>query len=139
MSRTESFRRQHKEILEIAGEISSQLNSNQLAKDASGVRKSLTTLAGKLNIHLAMEDKSLYPKLINHQDANVSTVAKKYIEEMGSLADVFGQYLKKWSLAATIQNNPVDFINETKGIFNALSKRIDKEDNELYCMFDKLD
>lgn len=138
MQRTASFRRQHSEMLDIAIEISGLLNPIDLAKDASKVRGLLSALAGKLTVHLSMEDKSLYPNLFNSQDARISSLAKQYVEEMGNIKEVFGTYIKNWPSPTAIQNDPVKFINETKVIFEALQKRIKREDTELYSMVDDM-
>lgn len=137
MGFTDSFRRQHGELLHIAKQMSELFNAEELTKDASAIRGLLSTLAGKLNVHLTMEDNSFYPTLLNGKDEEKKQIAQKYIDEMGQIKVVFGEYLKKWPTAKVIQSNPEEFIKETKGIFEALAKRIDKEDNELFPLVDK--
>ncbi|MBE9502665.1 MAG: hemerythrin domain-containing protein [Proteobacteria bacterium] len=138
MGRTDDFRAKHQELLSIASQISDQLDASKLAEDAKQARSLLSTLAGKLGMHLAVEDRNLYPELLNHDDENIRATAKRFIDEMGGIADAFKTYVNKWPHSKTIQDNPGDFITETKGIFNALAARISKEDNELYSMVDKL-
>lgn len=138
MGKTENFRQQHKELLQIANEMSPLLKADQLTANINAVAQSLAKLAGKLNVHLSMEDKVLYPKLMEHQDPNVKSVANKFVSEMGKIKEVYTQYLNKWPSPESIKKNPAEFINETKGIFDALSKRIQREDAELYAMVDRL-
>lgn len=138
MSKTKGFRAQHDDILKVVTEISSQLNVNQLSKDASAVRSLLSTFFGKLNVHLSMEDKALYPKLLDHPDAQVKAMAKKFMVEMGGVAEAVNAYKDKWSTATKIQENPSGFIEHTNGIFDALGKRITRENNELYKTVDEL-
>ncbi len=124
--------------MQIATEMSKHLNADTLIHDAQLIVSQLSTLTGKLTIHLAMEDKVIYPYLINHKDEHVRVLAKKYIDEIGSIAQVFTNYIKKWPNPHTIQDNTSGFIHETKSLFQVLSKRIDKEDNELYELVDRL-
>lgn len=138
MSFTETFRRQHNELLQLVKEISNQLSLETLQKDAKEVRSLLSNLSGKISIHLAVEDNSLYPRLLEHESPEIRALAKKYIDEMGNIKEVFSAYSKKWYSTTDIQNNPAEFIKETKNIFEALGKRIDKENNELYDLVDKL-
>ena len=138
MGSTDIFRTQHDELLGIAGDISKGLNADSLGKDASNVRNLLSDLAGKLTLHLALEDKNLYPTLVSHNDPEISTTTKKFIDEMGGLASVFMSYNDKWSTPDTIQKSPQDFISETGGVFKALADRIDRENNELYVLMDKI-
>lgn len=138
MSRTENFRKQHDEILAIARQINGLLQPAQMEQNAAEVRTLLSHLSGKLSVHLAMEDKSLYPSLIGHTDAHVKSVAKSYSDEMGSLAGGFKAYLDKWSNATVIRADANHFITETKALFNLLSKRIQRENTELYPLLDKM-
>lgn len=137
MGITSSFVQQHEDMLVIAKEISKLLDPNILAKEAQPARSLLSKLSAKLKIHLASEDKSLYPELLNHKDANVKATAKKFMDEMGGISDVFVKYTEKWVSADAIQKNPNDFIKDTKDLFSALAKRIEKENRELYPLVDK--
>ncbi len=138
MSKTKSFRDQHNDLLKIASEISAHLNVDELSNDASEVRSLLSKLLGKLSVHLSMEDKVLYPKLLGHSDERVKSMAKIFIDEMGSFGEAVKAYKKKWLSALQIQKDPSDFIEQTKGIFDALVKRIERENNELYKVVDEL-
>ncbi len=137
MGITDNLRRQHKEILEIAGQILSCLNSGALSKDAAHVRDLLSILEKKLLFHLIKEDDSLYPALLTHPAKSVKALAKIYIDKMGGIRKDFTDYMAKWPDAMSIQVNAESFINETKLLFEALSVRIDKEDNELYAFVDR--
>jgi hemerythrin-like domain-containing protein len=132
MAVTSQLRVQHTELLKIAGEISVQLNANELSKDASAMRALLSLLIGRLGIHLAMEDKSLYPELMKHADERVRETANRFVAEMGGIADVLEDYKRKYPGAGAIERSPEDFVKDTKMIFEALATRIDKENNELY-------
>jgi hypothetical protein len=132
MSFTDKFRAQHEEILAIAGEITEALKANG---DAGAVRKLLSNLAGKVNFHLAMEDKALYPRLMQQKDTNAPALAAKFLKEMGGLAEVFTKYNNKWQVSA-IRSDPDGFSNETRKVFGALAHRIARENAELYPVAD---
>ena len=135
---TEKFRRQHSELLRLAGEIAGMLSVEQLSKDATEAARGLNKLAGLLLVHLTLEDASLYPRLLQHADPAVRTMASDYMTSMGGLKATFEGYAKKWTTAAAIQAGAAAFVTETNGIIDALGKRIDKENNELYALVDRL-
>lgn len=137
MGITDNLRIQHKEILEIVNQIQSCLNSEELSRDAAQVRDLLSKLAEILEVHLIKEDDSLYPALLTHPAKSVQALAKIYMDRMGGIRDVFKKYIIKWSDAKSIQDNADDFISETSAIFLLLSKRIHKEDYELYPLIDR--
>jgi hemerythrin-like domain-containing protein len=138
VARTDNFKKHHVEILTIAKSVKTLLISGDAAQHTAEVRQLLSQLSGKLSFHLAMEDKSLYPFLSTHADARIKALSKKYSEEMGSLAQAFRSYLDKWSNAMLIDANLEGFIGETKTVFNALVRRIQREDTELYPIVDQL-
>ena len=136
MARTDSFRAQHKKALELVGLIQADLDPNKLGKDAQGIVMNLAKLAGTINLHLSMEDQSLYPAMISSKNPQVKQAAEKFIKEMSGIAQAFTSYYKKWN-AQTIQGTPDAFIKETKGIFTALGDRIRREEAELYPLADQ--
>lgn len=138
MAKSDRFRKQHDELLALAGELAAELDESGLAKDATAARSALSRLSGKLIVHLTMEDAHLYPRLMESGDADIKNTAKNFIDEMGGIAKAFTAYTEKWPTAAAIEQDPSAFITETKGIYAALSKRIDQENNVLYPMMDQV-
>jgi Hemerythrin HHE cation binding domain len=138
MARTDKFRSQHAELVQAAADFSKLLSPAQLGKDGGPARQQLAQLAGKLNVHLAMEDKSLYPGLLRHKDPAVQAKAKKFIDEMGGIKKAFAAYSGKWPSAAAIQANAGGFVQETQALFGVLAQRIQAEDNDLYKLVDAL-
>lgn len=137
MLATDTFRRQHNELLAVAGEISKLLDAEKLAQDAQAARLLIGDLSGKLKVHLAMEDKSLYPKLLEDSDRQVSDTAKRFVDEMGGIAKVFGEYLDHWPNSRAIQLAPGQFVKETNDLFGALASRIKRENSQLYPLLDR--
>lgn len=138
MALTDRYREQHQELLAIVGDLSKLLNASTLGTNADAARKTLSSLAGKLNVHLAMEDSVLYPTLLKHKDPSVQAKAQKFMDEMGGIKQAFGAYLGKWPTATAIQQDPQGFIQATQGVFQVLGKRIQAEDGDLYTMADRV-
>lgn len=139
MRATEKFRVQHGEIMEVVTEIRSHLVRDKITADATEVSRLLARFMGKLNVHLAMEDKNLYPKLLSHDDAHVQSMTQKFITEMGGIADAVGDYKARWSSARVMQAEPDEFIAQTRRLFSALEKRVKSENTILYKALDDLE
>ena len=135
MGFTDKFRVQHEEILAMTGEIIEKIKSQP---DAPAIRKLLSNLAGKVNFHLAMEDKALYPRLMQRKDTHANALATKFMTDMGGLAAVFAAYNAKWQVSA-IKSDPATFANETRKVFGALAHRIQRENTDLYPLADAAD
>ncbi|MEK6578293.1 MAG: hemerythrin domain-containing protein [Bdellovibrionota bacterium] len=137
MAKTDNFRKQHKDLLGIVGQITAVLNPAAVKKDPNGVKQLLSTLAGKITVHLAMEDEALYPEILAKGSPQAKQTAQAFMKEMGSIKTVFTGYVGKWSTPDVIGTHAEDFCHETKQLFSALGNRISREDNELYPLYDK--
>lgn len=137
-SKTEVFRNQHADIVTLVKEIEQNgLAPGKLPANAAKVRVLMNTLSGKVGVHLAMEDDALYPRLLQHQSAEVKDKAKKFIDEMGGIKKAYTDYNKKWTQSA-IEKDSAGFVKETTALFAALGDRIKRENNDLYALVDKL-
>jgi DUF438 domain-containing protein len=137
MARTDKFREQHAELLRIGKDLAATLDETKLAADASAARSQMSSFLGKLLLHLATEDQSLYPELAKSTDPAVATVVQRFQREMGGLSKTVQAWADRWPSPSSIKPNPREFIKETRGILTALSERIHREHKELYPLLDK--
>ena len=137
MSRLTNFKRQHREIRELISTITPLLDRDLLLIEPTQVRYKLSALLGKLMMHLAMEDRFLYPRLIKSKNRQIQTTANRFSTEMGDLVKVFNDYSKKWLSSSSIRANPDAFIEDSHDTFRALLNRVDLEDLELYPLVEE--
>lgn len=135
MPSTDNLRKQHNDIVLVAREITTKLNTVPL--DATALRSLLSRLAGQVNFHLAMEDQSLYPRLAACPDEEAKAVARKFMLEMGGLAEVFSVFSRKWQ-TCVIEADPLGFTAESRKVLAALGDRIQRENSVLYPLADKV-
>lgn len=135
MAATDNFRKQHGEMFEIVKRIEALLEPQKAAASANEVRGLLSTMMGKLTLHLAMEDNVLYPRLQNHQDPKVREMAKQFMNEMAGVKPTVEAFGRKWT-ESEIRNNAAAFCAETKKLFAVLADRIKRENTQLYPMAD---
>lgn len=133
----QKYQEQHRELLAMAGALSSLLVTAELAKDGAPARHILGEMAGKLTVHLAMEDKVLYPTLLNSGRKEAADLAQRYMDEMGGIKQAFSAYLATWPSGGAIQKDAAGFITQTKGIVAAIGKRIKAEEGHLYPAAEK--
>ena len=139
MALTDTLKRQHHELEVIVATIHKQMASKETIKEnAREVRRLLSKLAGKLKMHLAMEDKILYPKLLDSDETNNKRTAKEFLDEMGQIGELFGQYLNNYATEKEIYEDIEGFIYNSNGLFKCLAERIEKEDKILYPLADSI-
>jgi hypothetical protein len=129
---TKAFRRQHNEIVDLVQQILSMLKTEDLRRNADPVCNVRSRLAGVLVVHLAMEDRVMYPQLIASANAGLAAMAQRYQSEVGDYKVQFDAYLQRWRTAEDVQADPPSFIRETSRILGALVQRIERENSELY-------
>ena len=80
----------------------------------------------------------LYPRLLASGDAAIAAVAAAFNEEMGGLANAYVAHTDMWSATAIAEDWP-GYRTATRGIIDALTNRITRENRELYPLLDRLD
>jgi hypothetical protein len=129
----ENLTRQHKELVRTATEMFGWLDAAKLrARGASDVHRALSSLSGILKVHLAMEDRSLYPNLVNHRDVALRTLAIRFLDERAVLRQQYDDYKTRWHSAASIESGAEKFIDETRAILGMLWNRMKMEDDVLH-------
>jgi len=138
MAVLDAFQKQHVQILRIAKEIGDLLEQGGTPEGATRHRTLLSSLSGTLNVHLAMEDGSLYPQLAKDPDPEVRAIAAKFEREMQGISKTFRSHLDRWASARAIREKPGQFAEDTKRIIDALARRIEFEDAVLYPTLERL-
>ncbi|GKX68541.1 hemerythrin domain-containing protein [Inconstantimicrobium mannanitabidum] len=132
MINIDNFLRQHKDIMEEVNQIDKIVNKSDYENNLDEFVFHINNLAGKLKIHLSSEDKYLYPNLVDAEDSGLRSMAKYYIDEMGSIADTFTNYKNEFNTKSKINGKLNSFVSETRQIISQIKKRISKEEAELY-------
>ncbi|MBW0144303.1 hemerythrin domain-containing protein [Sphingomicrobium clamense] len=138
MSRTSALRAQHDRIEQLAGKLDREVMARREGDDCDAIALLLAKLLGVLRIHLATEDQSLYPYMIDSGDQHASGLVQHFQDEMGGLAGTVSQFAERWTCARTMESGFADFRHELVAILSALSKRIARENDQLYPLADEL-
>lgn len=128
----ENLTRQHRELVRTATELFGWLDERKLAAGAASAFSAVASLSGILKVHLAMEDESLYPHLIQHPDPELRSLARRFLEERGQVRQRFDAYREAWSSPAAIERDPPQFVEETREILGLLWNRMKMEDDVLH-------
>ncbi|MEG6616798.1 hemerythrin domain-containing protein [Peptococcaceae bacterium 1198_IL3148] len=128
----DSLKRQHKEIIEVVQKIERMLQPQTVEQKSFDIAIQIGMLAGKLLIHLKSEDQYLYPALTQHSNKNIQLISKRFMSEMGTIAEVFTKYKTTYMVASNIKAKPEQFIADSNKIFETIKKRILAEDKDLY-------
>lgn len=136
MRKTETYRQHHQELRAIAARIEAVLDPDSIAADPNTVAGVVRELFGKFSVHLAIEDKSLYPRAKALADARLREVACRFEAEMGDLGQRFDAYRQAWPGPLAIGRDPALFARQTREVLAALKERVAREESQLYDLID---
>lgn len=138
MARTESFRRQHRDLSQLATEIALRLTPEEIERDPGELRRMIARFAGKLRVHSRMENEALYPELLRHPAPEVRATAERLFADLGAIYGTFDVFEARWPDAASLAREPRAFVIATLELFETLRRRITLENRTLYPMVDAL-
>mgnify|MGYP003591187255 CR=1 FL=1 len=127
----------HKKLWDFLQKLQSYQSDAEVLAHGKEISATISQLSGILSVHLAAEDKYLYPALQKDPAAHIQQLAAKFSREMGTLADVYKAYRDRFMLTSQIEADPALFLKETARVLQALSNRLQKEDKELYPLLKK--
>lgn len=136
MSKTETYRRHHDELRALGRRIATMLDPAHVDSAPDEVAEVVRQFFAKFSVHLAIEDRSLYPRCAGHADGKLKAVAARFQTEMGGLAERVETYRKSWPGPLAIGRDPARFVTETRTILTLLEARVGREETELYDLVD---
>lgn len=138
MTRTATLRQQHDIILQKAILIQDMVRKLGETQSPGTIMRELVRFDHLLSAHLASEDTFLYPEMAASGNELASRTAKHFMEEMGGLAGAYREFVDEWMDEERIGGDRRAFGAAFNRIVFALSKRIHRENTELYPLADAL-
>jgi len=109
-----------------------ELVKSGIEQNAAAIAQAIVAMSSAIKLHLAAEDRALYPALAQSSDPQVAQVGQKFKDEMGGLATAYLEFSRRWNTQHSVASNPEGFRSEANQIFQALHQRIRRENTELY-------
>lgn len=106
--------------------------------DAIPIARQLGKLNALLRVHLAYEDTVLYPLMMRSGDGEAAALAHLFLVETGSLAPEFEDFARRWSGPTVIDSMFDLFREEATAVFAALGARIERENDLLYPLAERV-
>lgn len=117
---------EHAELDALAVKLLAEVDADVPSTALSALRWRLTHV---LMVHLAKEDKVLYPRLLARPETQA--LAKRFVEELGDLAETYQAYTATWPIERVESDWP-RFGEATRKVMAALQRRILREERDLY-------
>ena len=131
------FEHDHHEILEGIHQLR-KLIATGIGHNAAAITQLLRTMSASIKLHLAVEDRLVYPALAASGQPDLAALGRFYQQEMGDLAQKYMAFAGRWNLPNRVQDDPDGFRAEANAVFKALFLRTRREEAELYPAFARL-
>lgn len=125
------FKHQHVEILDGIAALRKSAHAG-IKENAHQIVQEITALSKVVKLHLAIEDRILYPALRELDNALLAEMGRAYQEGMKGIANAYIAFSRRWSSAAIIAEKAEDFRADANVVLKALYIRMQKENSEFY-------
>lgn len=105
----DKFKQQHVDILEGIASLR-KLALAGVARNAAEIAQGIVAMSATIKLHLAVEDRALYPAVARSADADLARKGREFQEEMDAIAAAYEGFAKRW-------NNAPAAWNWTSGVF----------------------
>ncbi len=136
MTRIERLYSQHEELVNLVTEMVSIVTKDYIQNHYSKFVRKFLHLLSEIRIHLSLEDKILYPKLLNHENEKIRILAREFSDEMGGIIGDINTFKMDWVHLVKAPSNLDEFIKNINRIFNVLGSRIKRENEDLFPLIE---
>lgn len=127
----DKFKHQHLDILSAIGELRELVQSG-ISEHAADIAQRIVAMSGIVKLHLAVEDRLLYPALEASGNKALAGMSQRYRSEMEGIAGSYLHFAAKWNTALHLSTEPDAFRQEANHVLKALYERMKREDREFY-------
>lgn len=127
----ERFEHQHDAILHGIGELR-RLSQRGIADNADAIARTVVQISATIKLHLAAEDRMLYPSAQRAADPELAHLAQRYQHDMGPIAREFDGFARRWNTAAALRQQAEAFRREANAVLRMVWERMHRENREFY-------
>ncbi|NBV14952.1 hemerythrin domain-containing protein [Janthinobacterium sp.] len=127
----DKFKQQHLAILAAIDDLR-QLARGGVAAQAQAIAAHIVAMSGLIKLHLAVEQRYLYPAAQACGVATVARLGRQYESEMHGIAGAYLAFAGRWNTPVRLAAQPEAFRSEANTVLHALYQRMRREDRELY-------
>jgi hemerythrin-like domain-containing protein len=131
----EKLKLDHNKIMEQVSQLK-KLTQSGIAENADAIAKQIVSMSSLIKLHLAAEDRVLYPALAKSADPHIARAGQDFQRDMGDIAAAYMKFSGAWNVGKKVADDPEGFRDDANSIFKALNRRIQMENKDLYPLAD---
>lgn len=133
----EKFKHQHVDILGSIDTLRSLVKAG-VANNATEIARLIVTMSSTIKLHLAVEDRALYPALLRCTDVDLARMGQRYQQEMGSIARAYDGFARRWNRPESVRRAERDFQDDANRVLRMVHERMQRENRDFYPRIEAL-
>ncbi|WP_312998145.1 hemerythrin domain-containing protein [Achromobacter animicus] len=127
----DKFKQQHVDILEGIAALR-KLALAGVARNAAEIAQGIVAMSAIIKLHLAVEDRALYPAVARSADAELARKGREFQEEMDAIAAAYEGFAKRWNNARNLELDERGFRDDANTVLRRVHERMQRENRDLY-------
>ena len=127
----DKFKQQHVDILEGIATLR-RLALAGVARNAAEIARGIVAMSATIKLHLAVEDRALYPAVARSADAELARKGREFQEEMDAIAAAYEGFAKRWNNARNLELDERGFRDDANTVLRRVHERMQRENRDLY-------
>ena len=127
----DKFKQQHLDILDGIAKLR-QLSQAGVAGNAAAIARGIIAMSSVIKLHLAIEDRMLYPVLARSRDTALAEQGRCFQQEMGSIAQAYAGFARRWTSVQALLADEAGFKADANVVLRQVRERMLREDSDLY-------
>lgn len=127
----DKFKQQHIGILGCIAALR-QCTQAGIGANADEIARLIISMSSIIKLHLAVEDKILYPALQAGKNVALAKMGQRFQDEMKAIASTYIGFAGKWNTAASVSADPEGFRAAANHVLKLLHERMQKENTDFY-------
>ncbi len=127
----DKFKHQHVDIL---GNIAALRHLAQagVAHNAAEIARLIVSMSSTIKLHLAVEDRALYPALQNGSNAELARMGQQYQKDMGPIAQAYEMFARRWNRPESVRSDVQGFRDDANRVLRMVYERMQRENRDFY-------
>ena len=133
----DKFKHQHVDILGSIATLRSLAHAG-VSRNASEIAKRIVAMSSTIKLHLAVEDRALYPALQRGGDAELARMGQQYQQEMGAIASAYETFARRWNIPENVLRDEQGFRDDANNVLRMVYERMQRENHDFYPRIEAL-
>lgn len=127
----DKFKHQHTDILRSIRDLR-QLAHAGIQENADRIASGIVSMSALIKLHLAVEDKALYPALQKIGNPELARLGQRYQQEMGDIAQQYDAFSRRWNHPQHVQQDSEGFRDDANRVLRIVFERMQRENLDFY-------